>query len=895
MNFRFLTSRPGLSFLMLVFLLVLTQSCSNTRDTRFSRTFHNLSARYNGYYNAGLKVQEGQEKLAASHEDKYDRILSVFQYANADKSKAIYSYMDDAMKRLSVVIQRHTIVDKRGNEKPNSEKWIDDNWLLYGKALFFKHDYFEAIEAFKYVEATYKKEPTRHLGSMWLAKTYIELTQMREAESKLDYLRNQKDFPKKNRWELAAVNADYHLQTKNFEKAIEHLTIAAELAPKKAQRSRFTFILAQLYQHQENYQKAFALYSKVLKMNPKDEMLFNARLNRARCFDANSKGAETVRQELAKMEKDPKNKDFLDQIYYALAGLADKEGKEAEEMELLNRSLRASVGNQNQKALSYLALAKIYFERPEYKPAQAYYDSTIGSLATDHPDYTEILSKRNSLTRLIKHLNTISHEDSLQALAKLSPEALEKLVADKIKAEEEASKKPEVNPDEQSNQIFSPARQTEINQFNRGTGANWYFYNPQAISFGYNEFTKKWGNRKLEDNWRRSDKQSVAPGLEPEPDEGEPDPGTGDDPATATKESKDPKAVAQKKKEDYLKIVPSTPAALEKSTTKIIDAYYNAAMIYREQLNDPAAAASMFETLMQRFPDCKYALQSYYQLYRIYSQQGNSAKAEIYKNIILTRYADTDYAEIIRNPDYAKTLAGKKSNLELFYEETYHKYLSGDYATVIQRRSQAELMFPQNALMPKFDLLRTLSIGRTQSVQQFEASLQDIIRTYQGDPVRDEAQNILDYLRSASGKTPSVAPAPAAPVSDSLTNKRTYVYSPDTTHYVIIVFQAIGGPIDGNKLRAKISDFNGRSYSNKQLSLQDLQFDHRDKMIVIKSFPNKAAALSYNSHLYNNDEVFGNTNPDDYQQVVVSINNFPELLKQKNLQTYEDFYRPFYR
>lgn len=867
---------------VLATLSIFGLSCSNTKDSMFTRTFHNLSAHYNGYYNAGLKLEEGTDKLALSHEDKYDRILKVFQYANAEKSKAIYPLMDDAMKRTSNVIARHTILDKNANEKPNSEKWIDDNWLLYGKCLFFKHEYFEAMEAFKYVEVTYKKESTRHLGSLWIAKTYLELTQLKEAEDKLDYLRNQSDFPKKNKWELAAVNADFFLQTKNYPKAIEHLTKASILAPKREDRIRFMFILAQLYQQQEEYQKAFQLYSKVIKMNPKYEMAFNARINRARCYDANSKNGEEVKKELAKLQKDPKNKDFLDQIYYALAGLAKKEGKPDEEFDNLNKSVRASTSNQNQKALSYLELAKIYFAKPDYRNAQAYYDSTVTNLSNDHPDYTEVLNRRNSLTKLVRNLNIIATEDSLQGLAKMTPEQRQQLVDAKIKDEEEAKQKKQ--EEEQVNQIFDQAKPDQVNQMNKGTGSNWYFYNTQAISFGFNEFTKKWGNRKLEDNWRRSNKESTSNIIESE--------GT-DTLVTSEKEIKDPKLAAEKKKQDMLDAVPSSPEALDKSTKKIIDAYYNAAMIYREQLNDYPASVAMFEELLQKYPDNKYMLQSYYQLYRIYAQMGNTQKSEYYKNIILTKHGDTEYAEIIRNPNYAQERANKKSNLEIFYEDTYRKYLNGEYADVIKRKGEADVQFPQSILAPKFDFLKTLAIGKTQPIPAFEASLNDIVRTYGNDPVKDEAQNILDYLHNSGGKAPEPEPAVANP--DSLSNTKLFSYNPDTLHYVIIVFQAVGGPVDGNKLKNKISDFNSANYSQKGITIMDMMLDHRNKIMILKSFPGKAEALSYNSHLYDNDEVYGNLNPDSYQQYVISVNNFAALMREKNTNKYEDFYRMFYR
>ena len=75
----------------------------------------------------------------------------------------------------------------------------------------------------------------------------------------------------------------------------------------------------------------------------------------------------------------------------------------------------------------------------------------------------------------------------------------------------------------------------------------------------------------------------------------------------------------------------------------------------------------------------------------------------------------------------------------------------------------------------------------------------------------------------------------------------------------------------------------------------DMMLDHRNKIMILKSFPGKAEALSYNSHLYDNDEVYGNLNPDSYQQYVISANNFAALMREKNTNKYEDFYRMFYR
>ncbi len=858
-------------------------SCSNTKDTLVNRTFHNLSAHYNGYYNAGLKLEEALDKLAASHVDHYDRILTVFQYADPAKAKAIYPQLEDAMKRTSTVISRHTILDKSGYEKPQSERWIDDNWILYGKCQFFKHDYFEAMETFKYVETTYKKESGRHLGSLWIAKTYIELTQMREAEEKLDYLRNQPDFPKKSKWELEAVNADYYLQTKNYDKAVEHLTKASALVKNREKKIRYLFILAQLRQQKGEFKQAFDLYTKIIKMNPPYEMAFNSRLNRARCYDSSSGSGESVLKELLKMEKDPKNKDFLDQIYYSLAGLKKNEGKEEEQIKYLNLSVQSSTNNQGQKALSYLELAKIAYGKPDYRLAQSYYDSTVTNLGKDYPDYSEILSRRNSLTRLVKFMKVIETEDSLQALSRLPLEERVKKIDQIIEEQEKAKKEAERKLNEPANQIFDPARPQAANQFNSAAGANWYFYNPQAISFGLNEFTKKFGDRKLEDNWRRSKKQST---LEVVEDVLKKDSLTLDVQDTAA-------LTPSKRKEQMLSSIPETQEGLEKSTQKIVDAFYNIGMIYREQLNDLTASTEAFEELLKRYPKNRFQLQSYYQLYRTYTVLGNSAKANYYRNIILNEHSDSEYAEIIRNPNYAAEKASRKSNLEIFYEETYRKFLNGEYADVIARKAQSDVQFPQSPLVPKFDFLKSLSIGKTQSLPAFEASLNEIIRNYASDSVKDAAQEILDFIHNKSNVTEK--PGEAGTDSAAAADTHLYNYLPDNMHNVVLLIQNINGPFDPNKIKNKLSNFNTANFGSKGITFDEQLYDHRLKIFIIKSFSNKQEAMQYYSTLYDNDDVFGNVSNETYQLYAISVNNLSAFLKEKKTEDYEDFFRKFYK
>jgi tetratricopeptide (TPR) repeat protein len=865
----------GLKFIAIIGLVLVVSACKTTKSGWLSRNYHNLNARYNGLYHANLRIDDGAQKLAESQTDLYDRVLPVFKYADATKAKSIYPQMDEALKKTSNNIQRHTLVDKNGNEKPDKEHWIDDNWIAYGKALFYKHEYFQAIDAFKYVEATYKKEQGRHEGSLWLAKTYIQLTQMKEAEDRLDYLRNQKDMNKRIRAEYNAVAADYYLQTRNIGPAIDHLKLAIPDTRDRNSRIRYMFILAQLYQQKGEFRPAYELYSKVINKNPVYEMAFNSRINRARCFDAQSQNSNSVKKELNKMAKDPKNKEYLDQVYYALAGIAQKENKEDEEIMYLNKSVEASTTNTNQKAISYLELGKIYLAHPDYRTAQLYYDSAVTNLSNDHPDYTDIVIKRNSLTKLIRALNTIHDQDSLMMLTKLSEKDREKLVDDFLQQEdEERQRKLEIEKEQQVNQLFNVDSKQKQN-VNRGNGSSWYFYNSSALTFGTNDFSRKWGSRKLEDNWRRSSKQANLEEEEVIVED------------TAKQEIQDPEEARAARKQELLKKIPSDQEEIDKAMAKVIDAYYNAAMIYNEQLSDKPASAKMFEDLVTKYPDNKYKLPAYYQLYRLYLALNDKQKSDYYKNLLLEKYPDSDFAMIIKNPNYMAEKATKKSDLELFYEDTYRKYQNGEYASVITRKSQAEQMYPGNAFTPKFDMLKTLAIGRTQPIGVFTASLQDIIRNYSEDPVKDQAQDILDYI-NGMGKVDENK----FPEKDTIA--RMYNYSEDTTHVLVLAFRNVG-PINSEQLKTKLSNYNAKYYSTKGYTITSQLLDHITQIIVIHEFENKAEAVLYLNGANDNDEIFGNTNPDLYNMFVISSNNFPSFVKDKKMEVYMDFYRKFYQ
>src|SRR5205085_12070239 len=129
------------------------------------------------------------------------------------------------------------------------------------------------------------------------------------------------------------------------------------------------------------------------------------------------------------------------------------------------------------------------------------------------------------------------------------------------------------------------------------------------------------------------------------------------------------------------------------STTKIIDAYYNIAMIYKEQLNDFPKAITTFEELLKRFPENKYKLQCFYQLYRTYLAMSDTVNADRYKDIVLNKYPDSEYAALIKNPNVKVEMTSKAKASKEFYEDTYKKYMNGHYEAVIASKAQADAQY----------------------------------------------------------------------------------------------------------------------------------------------------------------------------------------------------------
>ena len=337
-----------------------------------------------------------------------------------------------------------------------------------------------------------------------------------------------------------------------------------------------------------------------------------------------------------------------------------------------------------------------------------------------------------------------------------------------------------------------------------------------------------------------------------------------------------------KNKNYYMKNIPLTAEAMEKSNQRIMEAYYNAGGIYKEQLSNNAKSIETFEELIQRYPHNKYELSVYYQLYRIYLATNNTEKAEYYKNIILKDFPDTEYAHIIKNPNYNKETTARKDVIEQFYDETYTAYSDARYEEVIRKCDYADSVYYKNFLMPKFDFIKALSIGRTQDVNAFEKALSHVVVTYPNDTLKTKAEEILVFIKKQKNEEPT-------PRDSSMAK---YMYDINVNHYWMMIVKNKTGDI--NKFKIALSDLNAKYFSLSEMTINSTFLDTAHQIIMVKPFPSKDKAMEYYSLINGDKNNFQSLQENSYTDFVITEENYTLLLKKKDASEYEAFFKKNY-
>lgn len=879
-------------------------SCSTKKNTLLSRTYHNITTHYNIYWNGNESFKTGMNTLKESVADNYNSILKVYNYGTLAESRKVSSNMDRAIEKAGVAIPRHSMLIK--NVEHN--RWIDDCYMLIGKAQFYKQDYVNARRTLDYLQKQYPGTSTDLEASIWYIRCLLQQKKFEDVAAQFEQLETKlarTKAPYRIRREIPLLYADYYLLTGNYQAAKTNLTQGLALASDRKLKARINFILGQIAQQEKNFAEATRYYTQVIKSPASYEMVFNARINLAKSFDVSTGNKAELEKQLGRMLKDTKNKEYYDQVYYALAEMAALDKNDTLVIYYLKRSVANSSKNNYQKSTAALQLADMFFIRQNYEMAAAYYDTTIQTLPLEHPDYTAINTKTLTLTELVKNLRVVQYEDSLQKMAKL-PEAqlmaaIKEIIDKKNKEEEQqnALMQQQLSGNSMMNNI--PNMRNE----NIGSvgGGGWYFYNPSAISFGFSEFLRKWGRRKLEDNWRLSNKRPMAQFDETTPETA----AEGDSTGKTKSESAKTISTDPKKPETYLAQLPKTKAQLDASNARIASALLNLGYIYKDGLNDVPHSVESFEELIRRFPEMKDLNRIYYQLYLIGMEKPDAALAARYKDLILSKYPDSEYAQLIKDPDYNKEVLARKNRISSLYEETYQAFEREQFRIVILYSNQAIAEYTDKDLIPRFEYLRAIALGKTASTDTMVVALNKLVSNYPTHPITPLAKEILQkYDKTKTAVQPSVAATAATAGQPAATSMATpypaqssdtlvpdiYKLNLNTTHFYLMMID--GNKFNVNATKTRISDFVAKEYLTANLSVNAIVLDGGWQMISISSFRNGQAAMDFYNAISKNAYVNSPLANSDYKQMVISIENYPIFYREKKYNGYLNFFRKYY-
>lgn len=762
--------------------LIQLAGCSTKKNTSGSRFYHAMTARFNTYFNGEQAYLEGIDQQYKAHKDNYNRLLPM--YISADKSTAAQgkSNFETAITKCEKAIKLHSIKSRpRSNsnkKKTEKEKaylarkefnpFLKHAWMLMGKAQFQQGLFIEAASTFNYIAGIYATQPEiAQEAKAYLARCYVELDWPYDAEDVFNKMKRD-SIDKNGERERNASYAAYLMSTQQYREAIPYLKNTIKKEKNHLQRARLNYLLAQTLLLTENKTEAYKALKRVVRANPPYELAFNAQILQT---EAMAKGGQskTIKR-LQRMARNKKNKDYQDRIYYAIGNVHLSRKDTVKCIQAYEEGAKKSTQNGFAKAVLLLKLGELYWEKEQYIEAQRTYAALAPIMEKDHEQHKMVEWRNTVLTEVEPHLSTIKLQDSLQALARM-PEAERLKAIDRViealkKAEKEEAKKAALaGAGATGTMAGAGSAQTGIMGANRGNNTAqrtnmggrqqaslWYFYNPQIVEQGKRIFERQWGKRKLENNWRRSNKKDDNMGENEEYDysdkadsllQAQNDSIAVADSIAQAEQLADSLANDPHQREYYLRQIPMSDDQMEASNALLRDGLYEAGILEMERIENFPMAERTLLRLLADFKDIENKDNVYYHLFLIYGRLNNPEQADIYKHKLINECPDSKLARLLANPNYQLYAREGKHIEDSLYAATYEAYRADRYNEVFANNKQSQTDFPEGAHRAKFMFVEAMSQLYTGQRDSFLVSLKRVIEKYPQDEIIELAKSIV--------------------------------------------------------------------------------------------------------------------------------------------------------
>ncbi len=755
--------------LLVPFLLMLLSACATKQNTAKSRFFHAFHARYNIYFNGSQAFIDGSLEQEKGNHDNFTELLPLYAVANKNTRTIGAGQFDRAIEKSEKAIRRHSIKRKpewnKGRKKTAKDiEWLNRReynpfiwkaWLLLGKSQFQKGEFEEAAATFSYMSRLYQTRPHIYgIARAWLTKSYTELGWYYEAE---DVIRNMKrdsmDFRAVKDWDYA--HADYYIRTGQYAEAVPYLRKVIKHERRRTQRAREWYLMGQLQARLGNREEAFRAFRKVSRMNPPYELDFNAQIAQTEVMARGQ--AKKMISKLRRMASSDNNKDYLDQVYYAIGNIYLSERDTLKAIDAYETGNKKATRSGIEKGVLMLKLGDLYWTCERYSDARRCYGEAIGLLDRERPDYEQLSKRSKVLDELVPHTEAVHLQDSLQELARM-PEAERLAAIDRVidalkKKEEEERRLKEEQEVEQAlqeragegdkNNVPQPTTQPTA-----GQQGLWYFYNPQAVSQGKQAFERQWGRRENVDNWRRNNRTVVKLDdlTEPEGDEVMTDslgnviePVEGETP----EEQADSAALDPHNREYYLAQIPFTEEQLAASNALLSDGLMNGGVIFKDKLDNLRKSEQYLSRLTRDFTDYARNDEALYHLWLLYSRQGRTAMARDCLNRLKRDYPESQWTILLSDPYFVENARFGVHIEDSLYAATYDAFQADRTGEVMGNARISTERFPLGAHRPKFLFVEGLTLLNAGQADSCLVRMKEVVEKFPDSEVSSIAGMIV--------------------------------------------------------------------------------------------------------------------------------------------------------
>ena len=896
------------------------ESCSTAKNTAATRWWQAFNSRYNTYFNGAVAYVDGSLEKENGNQDNYTDFLPLYTVRNKNSRELGKSNFDRAILKAEKVIDRHSI-KQRPQWKSNKRKtdrdreWLSRKeynpfmwkaWMLLGRSQFHEGNLDNAISTFAYMSMLYRTQPAIYSRAQaWLAKCYIENDLAYDAE---DVIRNNRrdSIPWQARKDWDYALADYYLLTHDYKSAIPYLRNVISHEMRRKQKAREWFIMGQVCQAAGMNREAYKAYSKVIGMNPPYQLEFNARIARTEVM-ANTRSDGMIAK-LRRMAKSDKNKEYLDQVYFAIGNIYLIKKDTLKAISAYEKGNEKATRSGVERGALLIKLGDIYWARERYADARRCYNSALGMTDKDNKAYERLTNRSKVLDELVPYTDAIQLQDSLQSLARMDEKqrdmaidrviaALKKKEAEerKMQAENNAANRQQDNDDAFGSDSYKNNKGNTNNANIGQQSSEWYFYNPMVVAKGKQQFQALWGKRENVDNWQRINKTVVKQqdyNLADIPDERRDSILNAQEALDSVRKVNYEAANDPHKREYYLAQIPFTKEQVKASDDIIADGLYNSGVIFKDKLDNLTLSEKALTRLITQYPSYGHKDDAFYHLFLLYSRKGQNAKAESFVDSLKAQYPNSEWTALLSDPNYVVNARYGVHMEDSLYAATYDAFKADSYQVVDANVNLSETRFPQGANRDKFMFIGSLSKLNEGDDEACMKGLNGLVEKFPESDVAKIAGMIINgvksgrRLRGAKFDIGNVWAMRSETLSESEQLKAKPLSTERNTQFVfMLVYQP--DSINENKLLYQVAKYNFTSFLVRDF---DIAIDNDDILhrMRVSGFRNYDEALQYSRSLLSQPQVLklmGKARP-----FIVSVDNLPLLGVAYSYDDYKKFY-----